>query len=271
MKRIFSLLLISFLIVTYATAQSNNLGSGTNYYDAADLIGKTLPSLSTAPTGYALVFVDYSHSNDGVVTALKDKDFVVTVASSWSDFSTKLSNGTYHLAVGFAQDYPAVNYGLDINAIRNFIDDGGSMIFASWTTYDASVLALFDASFSGNINLSTVTITDAVVASGLTNPFTLTNPSWGTYSRGLNALTGGEVLATFENGDAAMVRGNNGHTIVLGYLSDTPTVAANRDEIFGNIALAAKVTVPIPYIWIILAFVLIAGSIVFAKRKVIFS
>ena len=47
-----------------------------------------------------------------------------------------------------------------------------------------------------------MTITDTALATGITNPFTLTNPSWRIYSRGLG-LAGGTTLATFENGDSA--------------------------------------------------------------------
>jgi hypothetical protein len=271
MKKILSLVLISLGFISVTIAQSNKIGSGTNFYETANLIGQSLPALSATPAGNALVFVDYSHSDDGVVSALHNKNFIVTVATDWNDFSAKLSSGNFHLAVGFAQNYPATTYGLSLLAIQHFIENGGSMIFATWSDADASIATYFDAAFTGTNNLTTVTITDPIVANGLTNPFTLANPSWGIYSKGMSTLAGGEVLATFENGNAAMIRGNNGHTVILGYLSDTPSVVGNRDEIFTNIALAANVTVPIPYVWIIGAFFLIACGVVFSKRKVIFS
>jgi hypothetical protein len=268
MKRVFFFLAAYFVCASISFAQSNKIGGGTNFYQS--LIGQTLPSL-TAPTGRALVYVDYSFTNDGVITSLNENGFAVDVASDWNDFNNKLANGSFELVVAFAQNYSAVTDGLNVSNLGNYINNGGSMIFATWTDDDLAVANLMDAGFTGVTNLSTVTITDPVMANGLTNPFTLSNPGWGIYSMGLTALTGGEVVATFENGNAAMVRGNNGRTIMVGYLSDTPATMADRDEIFSNVVFAADVTVPIPYGWIIAAFSLIVASVLFSKRKVLFS
>ncbi|NLU37983.1 MAG: hypothetical protein GXX78_03735 [Bacteroidales bacterium] len=269
MKKIFTLFVFS-LLVTFTFSQNKNSTGGTNYYDAAGLVGQVLPALS-APTGNALVFVDESHSNDGVVSSLTNNGYAVTVASDWYDFNLKIANGQFQLAVAFAQNYSAVSDGLSTTGLKNFIDNGGSVMFATWTAFDASVVTIMEAAFTGNNNLSTVTITDAALANGLTNPFSLSNPGWGIYSMGLSAIGGGEVVAVFENGDAAMVRGNNGHTMMIGYLSDAPNNSTEvRESIIANIVTAANVTVPISYWWIILAFVVIAGSVVFTKRKVIF-
>lgn len=266
MKKILSLISLFLVVNCFVFAQTNSTG-GSNYYST--LVGNVVPPL-TASMSQALIFIDWSHSNDGVVDALKANGFSITIATGWADFSSKLATGNYGLAIGFAQNYPAYIYGLSVSAVQNYISSGGKMIFATWTTADLPILNLFDASFTGNNNLSTVTITDPVLASGLTNPFTLTNPSWGIFSRGLAAINGAEVLATFENGDAAIIRGNGGRTLALGYLSDTPSVVADRHNIIVKL-ISAGIVVPVSIWAIIAAFLIIFIGIVFAKRKVIFS
>lgn len=107
------------------------------------------------------------------------------------------------------------------------------MIYCDWT-YNNTLAVIFEASYTGNTNQTAVTITDPVLATGLTNPFTLVNPGWSIFSTGLTAIGSGEVLATFENGNAAIIRGNDKHTIILGYLSDTPPLAM-RQQLFENV------------------------------------
>lgn len=268
MKKFLSVLIVCFAFVSMTFAQSNNRG-GTNYYSS--IIGKTLPALGTTG-GTALVYVDVVNENDGVVDALTANGFTVTLASDGTDFNTLLPTGGYDLVVLFAQGNCAIaTLGISTSAISDYISSGKFMIFATWATDDASIADLFDASFSGSTNLSTVTVTDPTISSGITNPIVLSSGEWGIFSMGLQAINGAEVLGTFENGDAAIVRGNGGKTIMLGYLSDTPP-AGERQAIFNNVsgALGAN-PVPVPYTLIILAFVLIAASVIFTKRKVLFS
>jgi hypothetical protein len=267
MKKILSFIFVSFALVAIAFGQNST--GGTNYYSS--LLGKSI--FGSGSGGTALVYVDMAHSNDSIVSTLTSCGYNVVVASSWSNFNTRLAAGHIILAVAFAQNHSAYTYGFSTSIAKNYIDNGGRMIFATWTASDAPILSMLEASLTGNSNLSTITVTDPTLAAGLTtNPFTISNISWGIYSLGLNAIGNGEVLATFENGDGAIVSGNNGNTLVLGYLSDTPPTALRKNIFSGVIASAETGTpVPVPYVWIALAFVLIAGSIVFAKRKVIFS
>lgn len=270
MKKYISFLFLSVLSIGLSFGQSNSTG-GSNYYQTANLIGQSLPALSSTG-GTALVYVDLAHGNDGVVDALTGNGYDVTIASSWSNFCTRLSAGHFTLAVGFAQDYPAYTHGFDMAVVSNYIHNGGKMIFATWTTGDYPIISFFGAYLTGNNNQSTITITDPAFASGLTNPFTVSNNGWGIFSTGLHAIGNSEVLATFTNGDAAIVRANRGNTILLGYLSDTP-VLADRPAIFTKSIsqVLAGNPVPVPYGWIIAAFFLIAAGVVFTKRKVIFS
>jgi hypothetical protein len=270
MKSFFLSLFLSIASISLSLGQTNSTG-GSNYYTTANLYGQAIESL-TGTGGAALVWVDMAHGNDGVVDGLTARGYAVTVATSGSNFNTLLQTGGFNLAVLFVQYQSASYQGISPSIIRDYIESGRDMIFATWSTSDASIASIFDVSFSGNTNLSIVTVTDPAIASGITNPFTLSNPSWGVFSMGLIANSGAEVLATFENGNAAIVRSNGGRTIMLGYLSDAPASVSQRQLIFENVfEVLAKNAVPFPIYWILAVFVLIAAGVVISKRKVIFS
>ncbi|MDR0810924.1 MAG: hypothetical protein LBN23_01415 [Paludibacter sp.] len=200
-----------------------------------------LPQKAPAPPTFkALVYVDFVFIDDGLVTALTNLGYSVSTASGWADFCSRLDVTDFDIAVGFAQDAPATVNGLNSVAVQNYIAAGGRFIFTTWavdgifSNYDIPLLALFDAEYTGNHDLTTVTV-NPLYAEGITNPFTLIN-YWGSYfSIGLRAINGAEVLATFDdNGDAAIVRGNGGRTLMLGYMSDCPPAAINVN-LFTNI------------------------------------
>ncbi|MCE4563238.1 hypothetical protein INQ51_02845 [Maribellus sp. CM-23] len=272
MKKSFLLSIVFYLAFAGVTfAQSNKVGTGSNFYNS--FFTKSLAiSSSTGPS--ALVYVDYSFSDDGVVLALNNKGYTVTVATSWSDFNTKLAAGT-DLAVAFAQNNSASG-SLNLTTVQNYITGGGKMIFASWATgADQAYANLFEAEFTGNTNLNNVTVSNPLIANELTtNPYALSNPGWTIFSTGLAPIGNGIVAATFENDEAAIIIGNNGNTIMLGYLSDTPAGDANnRANVFASVlnGMSAPLTVPVSMFSIILVFMLIALSVVITKRKAIFS
>ena len=248
MKKFYLLFVFSILFSAFSFGQESNKlnDSGPNYYEGlaekvAPMLLKSAAIISeeTALANDALVYVDYVNGNDGVVDGLGALGYTTTLASSWADFNTKLASGNFILAVAFAQNNSASGSGFNITVAQNFINAGGNMIFATWTNSDSAIANLFGASLSGNYNLNTITVTDANLrdanlSAGITNPFVITNTIWGTFSTGLQALEGSEVLATFEDGDAAIVRANSGKTIMLGYLSDA-TATNKRQSIFENI------------------------------------
>lgn len=248
MKKFYILFVFSILFSAFSFGQESNKlnDSGPNYYEGlaekvAPMLLKSAAIISeeTALANDALVYVDYVNGNDGVVDGLGALGYTTTLASSWADFNTKLASGNFILAVAFAQNNSASGSGFNITVAQNFINAGGNMIFATWTNSDSAIANLFGASLSGNYNLNTITVTDANLrdanlSAGITNPFVITNTIWGTFSTGLQALEGSEVLATFEDGDAAIVRANSGKTIMLGYLSDA-TATNKRQSIFENI------------------------------------
>lgn len=190
----------------------------------------------TTSTPNALVYIDSSNGDDKVEEALAAQRCNVTIVTDGSDFATKIATGSYNLAVLFSQGNSTPG-SITTDILSTYIATGGLMVYATFDSGSGgNYAALFNAGFTGNVNLSTVTLNDAMmIAKAGTTSFTITNAGWGTYSTGLSATTGGTVLAAFENGEAAMILGNAGHTMMLGYLSDAPS--SNRQEIFESVLM----------------------------------
>lgn len=274
MKKFTSLLLLIFCSFTLTYGQNQNKSNAVSYYNSAEFINQGLPALSSSG-GSALVFIDFTYVDDKVVSTLISKGFSVVMATDGSDFNTKITATNYDLVVLFLQNNNIFYNGINLTAVHNYILGGGKMMFADWGTAftdDQTCASYFEASFTGVNNQNTVTLLSPGTG-GLTS-FTVSNPSTYpgfTYSTGLTAIGTGEVLATFPNGNAAIVRGNGGRTLMLGYLSDAPSAAVREDLFNNNLDELGAATVPVPLAWIIAAFLLIIASTIFAKRKVLFS
>ena len=233
------------------------------------LLLAVLVAAAPANAAKAIYFVDYTHGPDVVGAALAAGGHTVTQATSWTAFSDALWGGQYDLAIGLAQNMPAVGYGLDPAAVADHVQRGGGFIFATWTTSDNPVVNVLGFTFTGNTNLTQVTITDPGLAAGVTNPIVLSNPSWGIFSRGLD----GTSLATFENGDDAIATDGTGRTLCLGFLEDTMPVEVATPLWQNMIARVvshahAPATIPVqtPVGLGLLAALLAAGG-VFAVRR----
>jgi len=77
-------------------------------------------------------------------------------------------------------------------------------------------------------------------------------------------------LATFPNGDAAVIRGNGGNTIILGYLSDTPP-DADRQMLFENVIKSTTCggfaqEIPVSN-WAIILGVLLIGTFIVVRYR----
>lgn len=223
-----SLIFITGSLISHA--QVNCPEGSANFYK--DLYGTTTSNKGAAD---ALFYTTGTNADDFIVPALTSQGFIVTIAADYPDFNAKLATGNYSLAV-VTNNGLCCYLGLDYPTVQNFINNGGCMIFNDWEMTQAYA-ALFEATFTGGSNLSPFTITDPLLATGISNPVAIANISWGTWSTELTAIGGGQVLATFPGGAAAIVRGNQGHTILLGYLSDTPP-AADRQKLFENVIKA---------------------------------
>lgn len=237
-----SLLAVVFLMAsaTALFADGNNARKGAvNAF--AKYYGQVIPS-SLRSAQDALLYIDFENEDGKIPEALVNLGYTVTVATDWDDFSDKLNNGNYGLAVGFNQNlhWESWKPGL-ISALTTYIAGGGSVVFNDWTS-DNDFAVLFQTSFTSNTNQTEMTL-DSSIEENVPNPITLANTDWAVFSTGLEATGDGEVLATFANGDDAIVRGNSGRTIILGYLTDTPPVD-NRQQLFENLFQAVAPVVP---------------------------
>ena len=182
-------------------------------------------AVGSAPAADFLIFEDDVHGVSQVQLALNNvataHGHTVTVAADSNDFATKIATGTYEVGVVLVQQSHAPGYAAGINALGSFIAAGGKGIYADWSR-DNGLAAQFGVGFTGGTNQPQVTVTDPPLAAGLpSNPFTVTNTSWGVFTTSLTPLGGATVSGTFGNGTAALVTGNAGRSLVLGFLSDT--------------------------------------------------
>jgi hypothetical protein len=165
-----------------------------------------------------LFFVDFDLGNNTFAQAFSNLGITPTVANSYSDFESKLENQSWDLVVLFDQNFFDTSWD---QPMINYVDAGGHAIVASWTR-PQDVAAAFGASYTGNNNQTTITQTvSSPIWNGVSNPYQLSNPGWGIFSTGLQATTG-QSIGTFPNGDGGIVVGNGGHTILNGFLQDTP-------------------------------------------------
>lgn len=231
MKKLTFFLVLMFAGSAITRAQINVVEGSYNFYE--DLYGTTI-SNSIRGASDALFYITGAQQDVFAIPALVNQGFNVTVAANYDDFNTKLATGNYALAVVFNQG-GCCYLGLSLATVQNFISGGGCMIFCDWELTQ-SFANLFGASFTGGTNATPATIIDPLLANGIANPVALTNPDygWGTWSTSMTPIGSGEVLATFPDGSAAVIRGNNYHTILLGYLADTPP-AADRQQLLENV------------------------------------
>ncbi|MEN6325921.1 MAG: Ig-like domain-containing protein, partial [Syntrophomonas sp.] len=164
-----------------------------------------------------LYYVDDNIGTDYMLAALNGLDYNVTMASSWSDFNSKLNASDFYLAIAFNQNQ---YLGIDQTIMSTYINDAGKVIFTDWTR-DTEFARLFKASYTSITNQTPVTITEPILAQNITNPMNICNTGWGVWSMGLSATDGGQSLAYFPNNDDAIVLGNEGRTVILGFLDDT--------------------------------------------------
>ncbi len=220
------------LLYGFGLAQYHDPVSNSQSY----LTGQNKTVLNTNGAKDALVYIYYSHSNDFAVEALQAQGYTVTVTDSLPEFDTKLATGNYGFAIVLIQEdckYP------DYNILQSFINGGGKVIYNDWTldgfySYSCenggtteNYAALFEAQYTYNINCMSFRFTDSFLSLGLTDPVVLTNPGWNDpKTMGLAPIGSGVSIAKFEcnirSNEDALILGNNGNTIILGYFVDQP-------------------------------------------------
>jgi len=108
------------------------------------------------------------------------------------------------------------------DALAPRIAEGRRVIAADYSR-DDNFNALFSATSSGGINQTSGTWTDDRMAFELPNPIAFAlrpDVFWGTYTMGYAPTTDAVSLCTFPAGNSCLIHGNEGRTLLLGYLAN---------------------------------------------------
>ena len=178
------------------------------------------PQAGGGPT--VLYYADYFLGADPVLPALQAKGFSVTQPGSWAEFRQALNANEYDLAVALNQNYGFDDPAATAAALSAHLATGRAAWLVDWTL-QASVAAPFQGGYAGPDNQQPVSISDADLAAGVTNPLPLTNPGWGRWSWGLSPSGAAAALASFPDGSPAVVLGNGGHSALIGFTADCVT------------------------------------------------
>jgi subtilisin family serine protease len=167
-------------------------------------------------------------TQDPIRAALENRGYNVTQVDNYPSFESAIASDSWDLVIMMNQD-------MEVGDIPNFlayVAGGGRAILTDWSQSDPLGSA-FGVGYTGNDNQEPVTITDSDLSVGLPNPLSLVNPGWSAFSMGMSTTE--TVLATFPNGDAAVVLGNEGRTAAVGFLNDTIPTDVNAIQFYENI------------------------------------
>ncbi len=149
-----------------------------------------------------------------------------TNAADEADFVTKVNQGGWDLVILS----PQLSARPDAEtALINWVGGGGKAI-AGDVSGNAALAGAFGAQYTGQESV-TLGSNGSTFWSGVSSPITLANPGfdsfgnpggYASYSADMTVRAGGTAAGTFtETGDASIVIGNNGRTVLNGFLDDT--------------------------------------------------
>ncbi len=195
-----------------------------------------LAGLNTANAAI-LLYDDYEYSGiDTWGDALSGLGLSVTRVNNDTDFVTQLAT-SWDLVV---TQFDASGHSTGSAALSSYVAGGDAAIFGHWLT---EADAAFDV-IQANTNQGTLTLT-SLFSSGLSSSIlSLTNPTYGIYSRSFFPDTGSVVAASFEDGNAGIVIGNGGSTIINGFLGNTLSYA-DEVQLYQN-QVNYLLTAPVP-------------------------
>lgn len=164
-----------------------------------------------------LFYMDEVLGTDIFGPALTNRGIEPTSTSSPDEFASLLSS-KWDCVIALHQN----SYGSQPfdTPLASYVGGGGRAILVDWRMDERLGLA-FEGSYTGSTNLTPITIGVHSIWDGLPSSVALNDPGWNTWSMGLAPIGGGVGTGSFPNGDAAVVVGNGGRTILNGMLSDT--------------------------------------------------
>ncbi|MBN9338943.1 MAG: hypothetical protein J0H52_02555, partial [Comamonadaceae bacterium] len=250
-----SIIFLILFVFLHGVAIAGEIRSNALFHDSVNAERKTgsrgLPpspsalarqsaaSAKVMENGRVLYYADHFAGRDeDLLSALRILDqlnYAVDEAVNWADFNQKLSVGKYDLVIALVQ--ASANYP-DVAILDTYVKQGGRVIFTDWTR-NGEFNEIFEISYTENNNQTPVKIgADSLLRGGIGNPMPLSNPGWMYWSMGMVPTGAAVALAEFPNGNAAIVRGNEGRTYVLGFLADTLPMADGQ-RFFENLIMDA--------------------------------
>ena len=172
-------------------------------------------SSGSASTVDVLYYMDFGY-DDYFTTAFANVGITPTVATGVFDLTTRLNTGSWDLVVLLQHD---VAESMWVTPLVGYVNDGGRAILADWAI-DGVAASAFGASYTGMTNETEIAHGDHPIWEGISDPFALMNPGYGVFSMGLTP-TSGESMGVFPSGDSGLVVGNDGRTIINGFLFDS--------------------------------------------------
>jgi len=208
-----------------------------------------LSGAGQAQAGKILYFVDGNNGTDEMVAALKalSPPNTVVMASSPTDFGTKIATKGFDLGIFSAQVGPyGPDYTAALAALATFVQGGGKAIVDSYSVITGADITPFGATPTGDVSPPPASLGVNLTAfnGGITNPLTVANstPPYGVYATGemLDPVTGTSIAGKFSDpgnasgsdGEAAVVVGNSGRSIVNGFMNDT--AGAPGEQLYEN-------------------------------------
>lgn len=219
---------------------------------------------TTASAASILYYVDHVVGTDYMGQALTASSHSVNTVSDSATFASEIATGNYDLGILMIQNTSASNYADAITALGAFVTSGGSSIYTDWSL-DAASAALFGASWTGNTNNDSFTISNPALAVGLGGNVSLSNPGWGVFSMG---VSGSEIAGLFSNNDGAIAIANGGRSITNGFLTDTFADGGQGVQLYLNeigYVLGDVTSVPEPSTILLLGLGLV--GVAFMRRR----
>ena len=216
MKKISTLFVLMFLVI-------NLLGQNAKEPELLKFLAPVFQSRGADKSlsgASVLYFTDGTLGTDQMLVSLESygSSITLSVVTTSAAFADSIITHSYDIAILLVQNYQASNYTDGINALINFINEGGIGMYSDWSL-NSTFATQLGFSFTGNTNNTIVTVLPPMSDDLDENPIILTNPGWGVFSTGL-ATTDGIVHATFSNGDAAILETMDGHAFIYGFTND---------------------------------------------------